>query len=169
MRRFIRHAAFLAAVAATPITLLACNPTAPIATPPTTPVGPGATPLSLTTVGGILVNSTIAVQLRDMQASAKTSGLILTGGGYRSGAAQIILRREHCGTSDYAIYQMPSSQCVPPTARPGTSLHESGLAIDFDRSSTHATAVYTWLAANAARFGFYNLPSEPWHWSVNGH
>jgi LAS superfamily LD-carboxypeptidase LdcB len=169
MRRFIRHAAIMAAVAATPFSLLACNPTAPVATPPTAPVGPGATPISLTMVGGIQVNTTIAEQVRAMQAAAKTAGLTLTGGGYRSGAQQIILRREHCGTSDYAIYQMPSSQCVPPTARPGSSLHESGLAIDFDRSSTHATAVYTWLAANASRFGFYNLPSEPWHWSTNGH
>jgi hypothetical protein len=24
------------------------------------------------------------------------------------------------------------------------------------------------LADNASRFGFFNLPSEPWHWSVNG-
>ncbi|MDP9072547.1 MAG: hypothetical protein M3N68_14935 [Actinomycetota bacterium] len=27
---------------------------------------------------------------------------------------------------------------------------------------------FQWLAGNASRFGFYNLPSEPWHWSVNG-
>ena len=27
---------------------------------------------------------------------------------------------------------------------------------------------FVWLTANAARFGFFNLPSEPWHWSVNG-
>lgn len=25
-----------------------------------------------------------------------------------------------------------------------------------------------WLHANAGRFGFVNLPSEPWHWSVDG-
>ena len=25
-----------------------------------------------------------------------------------------------------------------------------------------------WLAANAERFGFSNLPSEPWHWSTTG-
>ena len=25
-----------------------------------------------------------------------------------------------------------------------------------------------WLDANAGRFGLVNLPSEPWHWSVNG-
>ena len=26
-----------------------------------------------------------------------------------------------------------------------------------------------WLNAHGATYGFYNLPSEPWHWSVNGH
>ncbi len=25
-----------------------------------------------------------------------------------------------------------------------------------------------WLAANASSYGFYNLPSEPWHWSTTG-
>ena len=35
-------------------------------------------------------------------------------GGRRSG--QMELRRAHCGTSDYAVYQMPPSQCSPPTA-----------------------------------------------------
>ena len=25
------------------------------------------------------------------------------------------------------------------------------------------------VTANAAAFGFHNLPSEPWHWSTNGH
>ena len=27
---------------------------------------------------------------------------------------------------------------------------------------------FVWLAANAGRFGFSNLPSEPWHWSTTG-
>jgi LAS superfamily LD-carboxypeptidase LdcB len=67
---------------------------------------------------------------------------------------------------------MPASQCSPPTARPGTSMHERGLAIDFTSSgkliTSHADKAFVWLAANAARFGFYNLPSEPWHWSING-
>ena len=41
------------------------------------------------------------------------------------------VRRANCGSSNYAIYQMPASACSPPTARPGTSMHEQGLAIDF--------------------------------------
>ena len=95
-------------------------------------------------------------------------GLCLSGGGYRDSSSQIALRRAHCGTSDYAIYEMSPSQCSPPTARPGQSNHERGLAIDFNNCSTRSSACFRWLAANAASFGFRNLPSEPWHWSVNG-
>ena len=67
---------------------------------------------------------------------------------------------------------MPPFLCTPPTAIPGSSLHEQGLAIDFTWGSrsiiTRDNPAFQWLAANAARFGFYNLPSEPWHWSVSG-
>ena len=27
---------------------------------------------------------------------------------------------------------------------------------------------FAWMKANAGQYGFYNLPSEPWHWSTNG-
>ena len=85
---------------------------------------------------------------------------------------EIALRRAHCGTSDYAIYEMPASQCHPPTAPPGQSMHEQGLAIDFTNGghliSSHSDPAWQWLSANAGGFGFRNHPSEPWHWSVNG-
>ena len=51
-------------------------------------------------------------------------------------------------------------------------MHEQGLAIDFQYNGAgikdHSNPGYQWLARNAARFGLMNLPSEPWHWSVNG-
>ena len=47
-------------------------------------------------------------------------------------------------------------------------MHEVGLAIDFENCGSHSTACCQWLSANASRFGFFNLPSEPWHWSING-
>ena len=50
-------------------------------------------------------------------------------------------------------------------------MHEQGLAIDFTqggRALTRGSSGYAWLRRNAASYGFYNLPSEPWHWSVNG-
>jgi LAS superfamily LD-carboxypeptidase LdcB len=103
-----------------------------------------------------------------MIAAAKSAGITLTGWGWRDHDDQIRLRKEHCGTSTYAIWQMPSSQCNPPTAIPGTSRHEYGLAIDFS-SMTSSSAGFQWLKANAAKYHFYNLPSEPWHWSWNGY
>lgn len=122
---------------------------------------------------GIRVAPSIRGQLAAMLRAAKNDGIYLTGGGYRSPANQIRLRAAHCGSSSYAIYQMRSSQCRPPTARPGNSMHERGLAIDFTEGRgqgalTRRSRGYAWLRANAWRYGFKNLPSEPWHWSING-
>jgi hypothetical protein len=47
-------------------------------------------------------------------------------------------------------------------------MHERGLAIDFRNCNSRGSACYRWLAANASRFGLFNLPSEPWHWSTTG-
>jgi LAS superfamily LD-carboxypeptidase LdcB len=125
----------------------------------------------ITNVGGIGVHESIADNVRRLLDAAAADGVQLGGGGYRSSSSQISLRRSNCGTSDYAIYQMPSSQCSPPTARPGASMHERGLAIDFTqngRALTRSTSGYEWLRANASSYGLRNLPSEPWHWSTNG-
>ena len=125
-------------------------------------------PVSVADAGnGIVVNVSIVDQVRAMIVAAANSGVTLTGGGYRDPQQQIELRKAHCGTSYYAIYQMPSSSCSPPTAIPGTSNHEQGLAIDFDNAS-YGGAVHSWLSGNAANYGLYNLPSESWHWSVDG-
>lgn len=120
---------------------------------------------------GIVVAASIRGRLAALLASAQASGINFSGGGYRSSAAQVALRAAHCGGSSFAIYQMRSSQCRPPTARPGASMHEQGLAIDFTqngRALTRGSSGYSWLRANAGRFGLHNLPSEAWHWSVNG-
>lgn len=124
--------------------------------------------VSCHTGGSITVASSIAGNVKSMLDAAASSGVMLCGGGYRSSDGQIQTRQNNCGTSYYAIYEMPASQCSPPTARPGTSMHEQGLAIDFNNCSSQSTACYQWLAANASSFGFHNLPSEPWHWSTNG-
>jgi hypothetical protein len=120
---------------------------------------------------GIVVASSLRGNLARLLAAAKRDGIYLSGGGYRSSSSQISLRRAHCGSSSFAIYQMRSSQCHPPTARPGASQHERGLAIDFTQGRgalTRGSSGYAWLRANAGRYGLKNLPSEPWHWSVNG-
>jgi hypothetical protein len=127
---------------------------------------------SIVSVRGIQVHQSIAGQLASMLSAAESAGISLSGGGYRDPSGQIAVRRANCGTSNYAVYQMPASSCSPPTARPGTSMHERGLAVDFTYGgrtiSSRSSPAFRWLAANAASYGFHNLPSEPWHWSVNG-
>jgi septal ring factor EnvC (AmiA/AmiB activator) len=130
--------------------------------------GTGTGGISLCTVNGITVNCAIESQLSAMISAARADGLNLTGGGYRDPSDQIRLRREHCGSSYYAIYQMSPGACHPPTARPGQSQHEIGLAIDFHNCSSRSTQCYQWLSAHASAYGFYNLPSEAWHWSTSG-
>ncbi len=126
---------------------------------------------SIVSVGGIRVHQSIAGNLQRLLSAASAAGINFGGGGYRDPSGQIAVRRNNCGSSNYAIYEMPASSCSPPTARPGTSMHERGMAIDFTQGGstlTRGSSGFAWLRANAASFGFFNLPSEPWHWSTNG-
>ena len=122
--------------------------------------------------GSITVAGSISGNVQALLNDAAADGAMLCGGGYRNPEEQIQLRMAHCGTSNYAIYEMPASQCSPPTAIPGTSMHEQGLAIDFtcNGGGTVSTGdeCWDWLQGNAVGYGLYNLPSEPWHWSTNG-
>ena len=128
--------------------------------------------MSLTTVHGITVATSIAPQLNAMLNAASADGYAFGGTGYRSSSGQVAARRRNCGSSQYDIYDKPSGSCHPPTAKPGQSMHERGLAVDFTYNgsiiNSHSNAGYKWLAGHASRYGFYNLPSETWHWSVNG-
>lgn len=123
-------------------------------------------------VRGISVARQIAPKVEALLAAAEADGIGLGGWGYRSHDKQIALRKSHCGPTHYDIYQKPSSQCTPPTATPGKSMHEKGLAIDITYDGKTITSrnspAFQWLSRNAEKFGLFNLPSEPWHWSVNG-
>lgn len=132
------------------------------------PSGSGATVAGSgdqVTVGGITVDASIGDQVAALLDAAAADGTPLTGSGWRSNARQIQLRTIN-GCPD--VWSSSPSSCRVPTAIPGTSMHEQGLAIDFDNCSYRGSACYRWLASNASRFGMFNLPSEPWHWSVNG-
>ena len=136
------------------------------------PAPGGLATVSCPVGGSITVAGSISVSVQALLNDAAADGVMLCGGGYRDPQEQIELRRAHCGTSNYAIYEMPASQCSPPTAIPGTSMHEQGLAIDFtcNGGGTVGTGdeCWDWLQANAVGYGLYNLPGEPWHWSTNG-
>ncbi|TRW43596.1 M15 family metallopeptidase [Georgenia yuyongxinii] len=53
----------------------------------------------------------------------------------------------------------------PVAARPGTSPHGYGLAVDFGGKTEieFGQEPYPWLRANGPRFGWYNMP---WHWET---
>lgn len=147
--------------------------TTPASRPPSK--GPSNAPagkVDIVGVRGIKVARQIAPKVEALLAAAEADGIGLGGWGYRSHDKQIELRKSHCGPTHYDIYQKPSSQCTPPTATPGKSMHEKGLAIDITYNGntikSRNSPAFQWLSRNAEKFGLFNLPSEPWHWSVNG-
>ena len=121
-------------------------------------------------VFSIEVHSDIEEQTRALFTEAFEQGIELAGWGYRPIQRQIELRAAHCGGTEYDIWHKPVFECAPPTARPGFSKHEQGRAIDFTFNGASITsqnsAGFQWLAAHAPKYGFVNLESEPWHWSL---
>jgi hypothetical protein len=165
---------------------------------PNTPAGPvtGQLPIANGTSGGLAildwdnipggptltVNAAVANPTLAMIRAATQAGLPINGWGWRSTQRQIELRSEPsrgCGDgpplSSYDIYEAPSSTCNPPTAPPGKSLHEQGLAIDFTCNGNtlrDTDPCHEWLVHNAHRYGYkpysndYYGAEEPWHWST---
>lgn len=147
-------------------------------TPPPSRAGPNpvfwkeetahdGTVLRLFKVEQIVVDESIAQDVADLVGAAAAAGHTIEAWGWRSHQQQIDLRRQNCAD----IWTTPASACSPPTARPGTSRHEFGLALDFHtggQTINRSSPLFIWLTTNAAEFGLENLPSEPWHWSVDG-
>lgn len=99
--------------------------------------------------------------VENLVAEAARRGVTVTGGGLRTREEQIALRIAHCGSSQYDIYEKPSSQCSPPTARPGTSMHEVGWAVDFTNTDT----IIGMVQELAPSFRMHlTVPGERWHY-----
>ena len=99
-------------------------------------------------------------------AAAHDAGIDLGGSGWRSASQQIALRAANCRPT-----LSGGVACRPATAPPGTSRHERGLAIDFTVGRGGAAGRLTGVRVavqHASEYGLRNLPSEPWHWSVDG-
>jgi zinc D-Ala-D-Ala carboxypeptidase len=133
-----------------------------------TAVRPGFTTADTTTVYGTTVHRAVAYSYKRMVDDAKKAGISISGGGFRTKQRQIELRKIN-GCRD--VWTAPASSCRVPTAIPGRSLHEIGLAVDITsggRSLNSTSPAFKWLKVHADEYGFVNLPSEAWHWSITG-
>jgi zinc D-Ala-D-Ala carboxypeptidase len=133
-----------------------------------TAVRPGFTIADTTIVYGTTVHRNVAYPYKRMIDEAKKAGISISGGGFRTKQRQIELRKIN-GCPD--VWTAPASSCRVPTAIPGRSLHEIGMAVDITSGGTALTSksrAFKWLQAHADEYGFVNLPSEPWHWSITG-
>lgn len=101
---------------------------------------------------GKLIGAKVAEQFDRMVEAARQDGVTLRiTSGYRSYDEQVVLWNKY-GRNPARV------------ARPGTSNHQKGEAIDFGNIGS----AWSWLKQNAHRFGFKNYPPEPWHYSLNG-
>lgn len=115
--------------------------------------------------GFAIVNSRVSGAWYKLIEDAKASGINFTAiSSFRSMPHQQALWNEN-----------PNTQFV---ARPGSSPHQAGVAIDFNNMSgkvgnatcanraTNSSAGYQWLRANALKYGFKQYASEAWHWDA---
>jgi D-alanyl-D-alanine carboxypeptidase len=131
-------------------------------------VRPGFTTADTTNVYGTTVHRNVAYGYRRMVDDAKKAGISISGGGFRTRQRQIELRTIN-GCLD--VWTAPASSCRVPTAIPGRSLHEIGMAVDVTsggKTITSKSPAFKWLQVHADEYGFVNLPSEAWHWSITG-
>lgn len=122
--------------------------------------------------GGIRIATSMLPQITNMLAAARKEGveLLPISSGWRDPAKQVELRKQNC--PDWQ--NSPPGDCRPVTAKPGTSNHERGQAIDFGNmcypngSICPGNPRWEWLRNNASKYGFLPLSSEAWHWSLTG-
>lgn len=139
----------------------------------------GKIPNGMSDVYGIRVSSLIAGPLQQtIDAVEAKYGIKLHAWGARGN--QVDLRDTNsCGNNDRLsvqdMYYARPKSCNPPTAIPGLSRHESGLAVDFytldangAAASVRGGTAFKALKEFGPKFGLKNLPSEPWHWSIDG-
>jgi hypothetical protein len=111
--------------------------------------------MKVITVGGKSTAKSTAHAFLKMQQAADAAGVTLSiNSAFRTQAEQQYL---------YRCYQTRSCNNGNLAARPGYSNHQNGRALDL------ATGNWTWVANNAARFGFKKtVPSERWHYEFFG-
>jgi D-alanyl-D-alanine carboxypeptidase len=143
----------------------------------------------LKTVQDNQVDARIAKSLSSMISDAKKQGVsLLICSGYRSVSKQKTLYENKVIVYEDQGYTSTSAQALAATvvARPGTSEHHTGLAVDFYTNSHKTldsgfenTKAFHWLSANAYKYGFImrypedksditKIIYEPWHYRYVG-
>jgi hypothetical protein len=112
--------------------------------------------METSTVGGLATPFGTAIA----QLLAASGGRVTLTSGRRTYAEQAALRVTN-GCPD--VYSSPASSCRVPTARPGESQHERGLAADLGGD-------LAWVRSVAGQYGIHApVRGEPWHWEpLNG-
>jgi hypothetical protein len=119
--------------------------------------------------GHAIVNSRVSGPMQAMVRDMKAAGVSVRAfSTYRSMERQQALcaKDSGCPRGDYRLQ-----------ARPGTSNHQMGVAIDFTMPQTKDAgascaapasnpnnAVWKWLSAHAGNYGFKQYAAESWHW-----
>ena len=133
---------------------------------------------------GVKVNSIIKNDLDNMINDAAQLGLkIYPSSGYRSVERQTMLFNNQVSKCKKQGYKSKAAESVAATvvAKPRTSEHHTGLAIDFNgvRDDFYKTKEYDWLIKNASKYGFIlrypkdkiditGVVYEPWHFRYVG-
>lgn len=105
--------------------------------------------------GGQRLAAPAAAAFHELEAAARENGVSLrVTDSYRSYESQVDVARRKGLYSEGGL-----------AARPGSSQHGWGLAVDLDLDQ----GAQAWMRANGARFGFVeDVPREPWHWTFRG-
>ncbi|MBR4868458.1 MAG: M15 family metallopeptidase [Clostridia bacterium] len=140
----------------------------------------------MTDIGGQQIDSRIVEAYRDMCNAASADGANLWAlSGYRSYSTQqeLYTNRVARAKNENPSFNQAQAEDYAAThvARPGTSEHQSGLAIDFNSVETDFanTVEGKWLKKNAENYGFIlryekdkqsktNVTWEPWHYRFVG-
>lgn len=120
--------------------------------------------------GQAITNSRVSGAIFAMVASAKNARLSVSASStFRTMAHQQALcnANSYCRNGNYTY-----------VAKPGTSNHQMGLAIDFAgitakggstctyRATQTSSSLWVWLRDHAASYGFHQYSAEAWHWDV---
>lgn len=124
--------------------------------------------LDLLDLGGKKFNLFLYFRVKELLRKSQKDGLRFTiTSSYRPCKEQVELRSANCPEND-----TQAESCSPPTEKPGDSLHNYGLAVDFGcdgYSVFESSPCYVWLKAHSSEFNLKQRPEEPWHWSLTGH